>query len=635
MFASVCLGFFILSILIFVFYNCSDLARKIGFSVLAILNLCLIYTLCVGVDGFVLKGIITAPVFEMDNLARFFAFIVAIIALASSLHSLWYNKTFKFNNAVFVSLFSGFELSMIMLLASSNVFIFIILWEVMTLLSALMLKFNDSQNSNKIVMLYLGIAQLGAFCLIIALLWLNFLGGEDIRAWSNINTPYAVCIAILILIGFGSKAGMIGFHVWSPLAYTLAPSNVSSMMSAAMSKVAIFGLIKFTLLLDLNFYFALAVMILGAFGALYGVIFALVQNSYKRLVAYSSVENIGIILLAFGLGLFGLATKNSLLTTLGLVAALFHCLNHALFKSLLFLACGNIYATTRKKLFDELGGLNKYLKATGICVMIACIAIAALPPLNGFFSEWLIYKGLLNKLDFVSARLVFAICLISLALMGVICVLAFIKFYGLLFSGIARVDMTIGEQPGVLANLALIILAILCVLVSIFANDISACISTTLSTHANASLVNTELINLPLVWVFLLALIALPFILAKLFTNPNLRFTKPWACGFKYDNSMQASSSSLIADIRKLVKFIVNEKMSFKPDGYFGALEYKVSTSDRFYTHIYEPIIKFFEVFGDKIGIVQNGKAGFYIAYILLYLFFMLSGVFYFLGGAL
>ena len=572
---------------------------------------------------FSLKGFLFEPSFALTPLGAFFSFIVCFIGAMSAIYSLGYLKNFKLNFAVFSSLFSFFMLSMLMVLNSNDVFGFIVLWELMTLVSALMLKFNDTPSSNFSVMLYLGVAQVGAFCLVIAMLIMAKASGSlHFSDWEFSSSSLFICI--LLFIGFATKAGLAPFHVWSPLVYPQVNSNVSALFSSAMSKVAIFGLIKFMLIAKIPASFALVMMILGGFGAIWGIIFAALQNEYKKLIAYSSVENMGIILLAIGAGLYGLGTGNAILTALGLAGAIFHSLNHSVFKAILFFAAGNIYVASKKLKINSLGGLAKFMPISAACALVAILSAIAIPLFNGFASEWVIYKALLtNTGEFVS-RLVFALSTIALTLAGVLCAFAFVKLYGLVFSGKEKESEY--KEASILSLIPMIILSAFCVIFALISPSLLAQICDFLPTNGSV-----EPLSFSLLWLCLIAMLILPFVILLAFKSPfaKPKLSDPWANGFKFSTEFLPNSNTAVGDLRRVLSKFMCIKMRRKGSSY------SVVVKDIFMEYIYKPLIDINVKFAEKLSIMQNGKSATYAMYMVLYLGILGVGIFYFLGGRL
>jgi len=639
--------FLVASILSLVLYKKPLLAQKVGFGLASILSLyAAVFFLSNLNDTLLWKlpgNFISAPLFRLEPLGIFFSFLISLIAFAVSLFSFEYAKHYekKANLAVFASLFNAFILSMLLVVASDNVFSFMLLWEVMTLISALLILINDGKEASKNVMIYLGIAQIGAFCLMVALLIMASLAGSfEFSTFANLNISFGMSLSLflLLLIGFGSKAGMFPFHVWLPLAYCQSPSNASALMSGVMIKVALFAFIKFSLLLPQYVQFGYILLFFGGISCIFGIIYALISNDYKASIAYSSCENVGIIFLGLGGAFYGLGTHSAMIALLGFIAALFHILNHAVFKSLLFMLSGNVYNVTHTRNMDLLGGLHKKMPITSLIFFVAALSICALPPLNGFASEWVIYKTMVMggmEKDVVS-RFFFTLSIIALSITGAMAIMAFSKLYGAVFLGTAR-DTKIVEEAKEVSFIQLLplgFLASLCIGIGIFMNDIVGMLSKivlTLIPHTSAT--PYGFISMPLIAMVMILCAIIPFVLLYLFkaNTKEARITDPWACGFLYNKNMQIGSNAFTGDIKKALSFILRYESSVKIDGYFSKAVYTHKTHDFFWEKLYEPIIDAIMVIADKIGVFQNGRTNLYAGYILIYLCLILMFGYYFL----
>jgi hydrogenase-4 component B len=639
--------YLITSLLSIVFYKKPLFAQKIGFGLATLISLYatifffshLHETLVWQLPG----NFISAPLFKLDSLGMFFSFLVSLIAFAVSLFSFDYARFYekKANLAVFASLFNAFILSMLLVISSDNVFSFMLLWEVMTLISALLILINDGKGASKNVMIYLGIAQIGAFCLMVALVIMASLAGTfEFSQFGSLNIGVGASIAlfILLLIGLGSKAGMFPFHVWLPLAYCQSPSNASALMSGVMIKVAIFAFIKFSLLLPYTTTFGYILLFMGALSCVFGIIYSLISNNYKAAIAYSSCENVGIIFLGLGGAFYGLGTNSPSIALLGFIAALFHILNHAVFKSILFMLSGNIYTATLTRDMDALGGLHKKMPITSIIFFVAALAICALPPLNGFASEWVVYKtmvmGGIN--EGIVSRFFFALSIIALSITGAMAIMAFSKMYGSVFLGIARDTKSVEEAKEVSATrlIPLGLLASLCIGIGFFMNNVIEMISKiVLTLIPQADLNGYGFISMPLIVIVMLLCALIPFVLFYIFkaNNTKARVTDPWACGFIYNKNMQIGSNAFTGDVKKALSFILKHEQEIKIDGYFSKAVYTQKTHDFFWEKLYEPVIRYIVIIADKIGVFQNGKTNLYATYILVYLCLILVFGYYYL----
>lgn len=630
-----------------VLYKKPLLAQKIGFGLASVISLYatifffsnLNETLVWQLPG----NFISLPFFKLDSIGMFFSFLISLVAFAVSLFSFDYAKFYekKANLAVFAFLFNAFILSMLLVVASDNVFSFMLLWEIMTLISAFLILINDGKDASKNVMIYLGIAQIGAFCLMVALLIMaSFAGSFEFSKFTELNISFGMSLTlfVLLLVGFGSKAGMFPFHVWLPLAYCQSPSNASALMSGVMIKVALFAFIKFSLLLPQFVQFGYILLFIGSLSCVFGIIYALVSNDYKASIAYSSCENVGIIFLGLGGAFYGLGTHSPMIALLGFVASFFHILNHAIFKSLLFMLSGNVYMATKTRNMDSLGGLHKKMPITSIIFFVTALSICALPPLNGFASEWVVYKTMvMGGIDEGAvSRLFFTFAIIALSITGAMAIMAFSKLYGAVFLGVARDSKSIEEAKEVSFTmlLPLGLLASLCVGIGIFMNDVVSMLTKIVLTLIPQTNLSTYgFISMPVIIMVMLLCAILPFVFLYLLksNNTKVRVTEPWACGFLYNKNMQIGSNSFTGDIRKALSFILRYEQEIKIDGYFSKAVYTQKTRDIFWDKLYAPVIDYIMLIADKIGIFQNGRTNLYAGYILIYLCLILIFGYYYL----
>lgn len=639
--------FLLVSLLSIFLYRKPLLAQKIGFGFASIISLyaTLFFFSHLGETmTWQLPGnFISSPLFRLDSLGMFFSFLVSLIAFAVSLFSFDYAKFYekKANLAVFASLFNAFILSMLLVIASDNVFSFMLLWEIMTLISALLILINDGEGASKNVMIYLGIAQIGAFCLMVALVIMGSIAGTfEFSQFEHLDIGFGMSITLfsLLLLGLGSKAGMFPFHVWLPIAYCQCPSNASALMSGVMIKVALFAFIKFSLLLPQFVQFGYILLAVGALSCVFGIIYALVSNDYKASIAYSSCENVGIIFLGLGGAFYGLGTNSPMIALLGFVAGFFHILNHAVFKSLLFMLSGNVFTATGTRDMDALGGLHKKMPITSVIFFITALSICALPPLNGFASEWVTYKTMVlgGVAEGASSRFFFSLAIVSLSITGAMAIMAFAKVYGSVFLGVARDTKRVEEakEASFSRLIPLGLLASLCIGIGVFMNDVVGMLSKivlTLIPQTNESV--HGLISMPLIILVMVLCSILPFIFLYLLkaNNKEVRVTDPWACGFLYNKNMQIGSNSFTGDIRKALSFLLKHEQEIKIDGYFSRAVYTKKVHDLFWEKLYEPVIDTIMVIADKIGVFQNGRTNLYAGYILIYLCLVLIFGYYYL----
>ncbi len=392
----------------------------------------------------------SGPIFlTIDALSAYFMLIINLICLCGMIYAGGYLKPYlPKKRSVFISLhlFSFLWLHAAMLLVASmrDGIAFLLAWELMSLFSFILVIFEAQKEAT----LKTGINYLLQMHLSFALIMLGFLiaanqtgdlsfAGVGKFFSQNNNAP----LFLVFFAGFGIKAGFIPFHSWLPRAHPAAPSHVSGVMSGIMIKMGIYGILRITSLLQTDLMaIGIIVLAVGMVSGLLGVIMAIMQHDLKKLLAYHSIENIGIIGIGMGMGILGKASGDNFLMIFGFAGALLHIFNHALFKSLLFFTAGNIFYANHAVNMDRLGGLAKTMPYTSYAFLIGAIAISGIPPFNGFISEFLIYNGVVNHLSdsvFVVSILGVA-CILSLVLIGGLCIYCFTKAFGLSFLGTRR-----------------------------------------------------------------------------------------------------------------------------------------------------------------------------------------------------
>jgi len=628
-----------------ILYKENKVAGKIGFSIAAAASALGVFHFLFSINSNEALEIggnfIFHPHFALDPLGKFFSFVISLISLASSVYSIQYadEYTKKGSIGVMAFLFNSFILSMLLVISSANVFWFMVFWELMTLVSYLLICFNDNEKSLKATVIYMGIAHLGGTMILAAFLLLaKSSGSMEFAKFSAANlTPLSASVIFLLaFVGFGSKAGMFPIHVWLPQAHPAAPSNVSALMSGVMIKVAIFGIIKFCLWLPVMSWWGILILIIGALSALLGVLYALTQHDYKALLAYHSVENIGIILLGLGIGVYGLAIHSPILATIGFLGGLYHVLNHATFKGLLFLGAGSVLYTTHTKDMEILGGLARKMPYTAFAFLIGAMAITALPPLNGFVSEWLTYQGMLQAAlgDGVLYRLVFTLSIVALALTGALAVMCFVKVYSVIFGGAPR-DKKIFEkakEAPISMIIGMFILVIGCFAFGLGATTVVDNIMHVVGSFAghyeavkNGAVVSPlgSVISTPMIAIILMSMLALPFIIVVITMNNKttkhiVRETDPWACGFKYSPRMQMTASPFTGSLRKIMDWLFRANAKVIDQGYFKPVKYVNHAKDIWWNIFYLPFIKIVSACSNKAQGFQNGNSNLYVLYVLM-----------------
>ena len=440
-----------------------------------------------------------------------------------------------------------------------------------------------------------------------------------------------ILVFALALVGFGSKAGIFPVHFWLPHAHPAAPSHISAVMSGVMIKTGIFGLLKVIFLLKLETaLFGQVLLFAGAVSGILGVVYALGQHDLKRLLAYHSVENIGIILIGLGIGLIGQAKGMPIMAVLGFSGGLLHVLNHALFKSLLFMGAGMVLHRTGTRAIDQLGGLLKGMKVTGVTFIIGSLAICGLPPFNGFVSEFLVYLGSFNGVPVENGTFALSlVAIISLAVIGGLALACFTKVVGVVFQGEPRSAAAEGvHEHGWTMMLAMVLLALACVLIGVLPGlFVPFAVQATASVGliGNAATLEPMLAltrNITMMAAILLGVvIVLALVRYALYRGKTVTRAGTWGCGFTRPTvQMQYTGSSYAASILEFFRAVAPLREQHEPlDGRFpGDAHYHSQIEDVAESNSDKLIVRPVMALFDKLRWIQHGDIHLYIGYILL-----------------
>lgn len=493
--------------------------------------------------------------FSIDALAAFFLVVINLGGAAASLYGLGYGRHETAPGRV-LPFFPVFLAGMNLVLVAADAFTFLLSWEFMSLASwALVMTHHREEGNRTAGYVYIVMASLGTLALLLAFgLMAGPEGGYAFATMrgQGVSRDLAGLVLGLALVGTGSKAGLVPLHVWLPLAHPAAPSHVSALMSGVMTKVAIYGFIRITfdLLAPVAWWWAVPVLFIGAITATLGVLSALMQNDIKRVLAYSTIENVGLVFIALGLALAFQGNGVMAAAALAMTAALFHVLNHALFKSLLFFGAGAVLHATGERRMEKLGGLLNRMGATGLLFLVGSVAISALPPLNGFASEWLMLQAILLSpgLPQWALKLMVPAVGAMLALAAALAAACFVRAFGIVFLGRPR-SMAAADAHDVdpLSISAMAVLALLCLLAGIFPAVVIDAIAPAVRAVTGARMaVQTDLAWLSivpiaesrssynglLVFAFTVASASLAAFTIHRVASDKLRRAPAWDCGF-------------------------------------------------------------------------------------------------------
>jgi len=596
---------------------------------------------------------------RIDPLSGFFLLLLGTLVVAVSLYGPSYTREFARGAAAQplppLGVFTAFfVLGMQGLVLADDALMFMIFWELMSVSGYMLVVYQHQHAANRhAAFLYLLLAHVGALVILISFGVLAAFGGglafDQMRS-AHLTPLWATLAFAFAFFGFGVKAGIVPLHVWLPDAHPVAPSHISAMMSGAMIKMGIYGIVRvsYDLIGDVRWEWGVVVLIVGTASALLGVLYAIMQHDLKRLLAYHSIENIGIILMGLGLSMIFLGTGHKVLGTLGLVAALYHTINHALFKGLLFLGAGAVLYRTHERDLDNMGGLIHRMPYTALLFLIGCVAISALPPFNGFVSEWLTFQTALQAPALANGvlRAGIPIAAALLALTGALAAACFVKAFGIAFLGkprSSRVARAREVPAGMLGGMGL--LAALCALLGIFPTSVIEAMAPVTHLLLHESLPSA--VARGWLWLtpispkvasysapFLVVAITVVFGLGYLFLKRGAtpaRTGYPWDCGFGLlTQRMQYTSAAFSQPIRRVFGAIwkVDEHVEtvFAPGPIPRAtsIHYDVHVQDWSWLKGYVPIGHLVLAAARRIGFIQTGNIHTYLKYSFATLLFFL-----------
>jgi len=555
--------------------------------------------------------------FRIDALAAFFLLVVNLGGAAASLFALGYGRHEPAPLRV-LPFYPAFLAGMNLVVVADDAFTFLLSWEFMSLASwALVMAHHRVQDNARAGYIYLVMASAGTLTLLLAFgLLAGPGGGYDFAAMraGEHGPVLAALVLTLVLLGAGSKAGLVPLHVWLPLAHPAAPSHVSALMSGVMTKVAVYGFVRvvFDLLGPPAWSWSMAVLALGGITAALGVLYALMQHDLKRLLAYHTVENIGIIFIGLGLALAFEANGIGWAAALALTAALFHVFNHSIFKSLLFFGAGAVLNATGTRDMEHLGGLIHGMPRTAFVFLVGCVAISALPPLNGFVSEWLTFQAILVSPQLAEWGLKVIVPAVGalLALSAALAAACFVKAFGVTFLGRPRTPAAESAQETDRFSLAaMFAFAAICLLAGIFpgfvidalAPVVQGLVGGRLPSQASERWLSIVPIaegrssyNGLLLFLFIaISASTVAFVIHRL-ASRALRRGAPWDCGHPDPSpATQYTAGSFAQPIRRVfgtVVFLAREEVAMPPPGDVRAARFQVRIRDLVWEVLYAPI---------------------------------------------
>ena len=598
---------------------------------------------------------------RLDSLSSFFVLTISLAGLATSAFAMGYVTKFYGRVALGTlgSLFNGFLLSMTLVVLADNGFFFLIVWELMSLLSYfLVVTEHENADVRYAGLFYFIMTHVGtAFVIVTFLVFFQAGGSFSFEAFRHPEHPLPegmrTLAFLMALIGFGTKAGIVPLHVWLPYAHPAAPSHISALMSGVMIKTAIYALIRiyFDFLGgQFPWWWGFVVLVIGAASALLGVMYALMEHDLKSLLAYHSVENIGIILLGIGAGMIFQSYGLRELAALGLLAGLYHTINHAMFKALLFLGAGSLLYATHTRNMEEYGGLLRRMPWTGAFFLIGAVSISGLPPTNGFVSEWLVFQSLFLSFHIpdIFLKLMLPLAAAILALTGALALACFAKAFGISFLALPRsTHARHAEEVPVPMRMGMTLLAVVCVALGLGPMVVVPLLDRVVTPFAGVPIqgkvlamdgwalapVNVEFSSLstPALALLLVVLSMLGLGLAVAFgRRVNTRRYKTWGCGINLTPRMEYTATGFVQPIKRVFSALYQptvklETEFLKESRYFAKRQhFEFHIEPIFHKYLYEPLIRFFIGMADRLRVIQAGSLHLYLTYIFVALIALL-----------
>ncbi len=586
-----------------------------------------------------------------DALSGFFVILISFVTIAVSLYSVGFTRGIKYPGymAFFYNLLI---LSMYGVVLSADVFTFLVSWETMAVASYFLVVYERNDETSRAGLFTVVMTHIGtAFIIALFFVLYRYTGSMDFaamgKAAAGLPSGVKSLVFIFAIIGFGTKAGIIPLHTWIPRAYPVAPSNITPLMSGVMIKTAVYGFLRivFDVLGAGPEWWGIAVIIVGAVSAVLGILYAVMENDLKVFLAYSSVENVGIILLGIGASMIFRSSGMPVLSGFALAAALYHALNHALFKGLLFLGAGSIVSSTRTRNMEKLGGLLKVMPWTGFLFLVGALSITALPPLNGFVSEWLTYQALLLGFGSPSvvAKIVSPLGGAALALTGAIVAAGFVKTFGTTFLGRGRSEHAMAaREPSAWMIFGMAFLALLCIVFGILPTLPISVIAPVVFTFTGSyvdlhrqGIVMTPGIAASMSPAALAASMVMIFLAILVFARlaggkRKIVYAESWDCGIPgLTPRMQYTATAFTKPLRIIYKriYLPNRdlKVSYLLKPFFvKSIRYGGEITPFFERYLYEPATRFIQLAAGKIKMLQSGSLQLYLGYILITLILLL-----------
>ena len=594
---------------------------------------------------------ISGPIrLQVDALSAWFMLIINFGFLTGGFYGLFYMDAYKNqpkNLSLQAVLFILLYAALVSLCAIQNSFAFIVAWEIMAISAFLSVIFeHEKVGTIKAGINFIIQSHVSIVFLIIGFIWVaSQTSSYDFNAIHNYSlaNPSAISMSLYLVffIGFAIKAGFVPFHTWLPYAHPAAPAHISGIMSGVLIKIGIFGILRMLLLINVDYFtIGITILVISLISGVYGVMQAILQRNLKRVLAYSSIENIGIIGIGIGLGCIGLGTNNAVLSSLGFAGAMLHTLNHSLFKSLLFFTAGNVYQATHTLDIEKLGGLIKKMPQTAFLFLVAAMAICGLPPFNGFISEFILYTGLFSLIPNASVVSLLGIiaAITGLVVIGGLAIICFTKVFGVVFLGNPRHDFHHKvKEVSRFQIFPLYFIATFIVLIGLFPKIFLNLLIKPVQLFTNLHQLPFNsfqgngietLLSISESGLYLILTVLVLWIIQKLVVRKRTStVSSTWGCGYTAPTSkIQYTGSSFSRAYSKLFGMIfqINKKEK-EVQGIFPTdAKLETSTYDKIEKWLIDYPIVNVKLFLSRFQFIQNGRIQSYVAYGIIFIIFIL-----------
>ncbi len=587
--------------------------------------------------------------FCIDSLSAFFLLVISALAIAVSVYATGYVTEYyhKKNVGLLGGGLNLFLLSMVLVVTVDNGFAFLLAWELMSIVSfGLVMYEHEREEVRTAGFIYVVMTHVATLFITLSFLSLYlFAGSFDFVHFKNIAGVLPEwlrnIIFMMLLVGFGAKAGIVPLHIWLPRAHPAAPSHISALMSAVMIKTAVYGLLRFYL--DLlgggPAWWGVVILTVGVVSALLGIIYGLAENDMKRFLAYSSAENMGIIFMGIGTAMLFQSHQLPMLAALALTAALYHSLNHAVFKGLLFMGAGAVLFATHTRNINELGGLIKRLPTTAILFLIGGLSLSALPPFNGFVSEWAIFQSLFHlSLDVpgFGIKMTGAVAISALGLTGAFAAGAMVKHFGTAFLAMPRSEHAehAVEVP-VTMRAGMFLLALSCVGLGVVPGFVLGIVENISEMMFRTHVQSASLFHMPfgsssegilfpgVLWIGLPGIVLLTVFFLRHWLGKNeMRVDETWNCGTTLRPSMEYTGTSFSNPVLVILQQIVGTRRVVDVHAHYAYYPRRINHFMQTHYSIeavaYRPMVELTVKLAQKIRVIQNGNLQSYLAYMVI-----------------